>query len=417
MKRIMAWFFAGLLLAATPGISWAEAPSFFIPVSKPAGSLVRPRNYTFRFSLWDAAAGGSLIWSEQKVVTLKSATLSHLLGSVDPVGNPLDPALFADQLHLQVEVLSRGAWRPLGTRTTFNAVPYALMSASGPAGAQGPTGPPGSDGGTGPQGPTGATGATGPTGLPGATGPTGATGATGATGPTGPSVAAKRCPLGYFVVGFDANGNLICEEDVDPPVVLFEDGFDAYEEGSFPSTGGWELRFDGAGPEHQFVDASQSASAPRSLHLQGTSCWSANAYHPVTLPSRVSFEAKLLVNEVAGSGCTPILAYVALENPTLGPWGEVFAGVYFYSDGVIYAAQDSDQSANVALMPYVAGRWYHVRVNADLTARVFDVFIDGSLIVSGLQVRDAGNPIGVEVSAGHGADPVVWFDDVKVNSR
>jgi hypothetical protein len=71
------------------------------------------------------------------------------------------------------------------------SVPYALFSASGntgpqgPAGATGPQGPTGPAGATGPQGPTGLTGPTGPQGPIGLTGPAGPIGATGPQGPVG----------------------------------------------------------------------------------------------------------------------------------------------------------------------------------------------------------------------------------------
>jgi hypothetical protein len=136
----------------------------------------------------------------------------------------------------------------------------------------------------------------------------------------------------------------------------------------------------------------------------------------VAVSSRVSFEAKVFVDQVVGSGCTPILAYVALEDPDVGTWGTAYGAIFFKSDGMLYAAPENGLNGNVALVPYVAGRWYHVLVNADLTARSFDVFIDGVLAASDIPIVDTGMPKGVEVTTGHGANPVVWFDDVKVNS-
>jgi hypothetical protein len=68
------------------------------------------------------------------------------------------------------------------------SVPFALFSANGPQGVQGPVGPQGLTGPagtTGPAGPTGVTGATGPAGVTGATGPAGPIGPTGIAGPAG----------------------------------------------------------------------------------------------------------------------------------------------------------------------------------------------------------------------------------------
>jgi len=116
------------------------------------------------------------------------------------------------------------------------SVPYALFSANGPTGTQGPVGPQGSVGLTGAQGPAGPqgsvglTGATGPQGPQGPqgqiglTGPQGETGAIGETGLTGPiglsalinttvEPAGANCANGGTKIetGLDANGNGILD--------------------------------------------------------------------------------------------------------------------------------------------------------------------------------------------------------------
>ena len=67
-------------------------------------------------------------------------------------------------------------------------------------------------------------------------------------------------------------------------------------------------------------------------------------------------------------------------------------------------------------MPYNAQTWYHVQINADLVARTFDVYIDGVLRGSGMQIMDSGMPTGIVVDAGHGGNPSVWIDDVRVST-
>ena len=79
-----------------------------------------------------------------------------------------------------------GPQGPIGlTGATGPQGPIGLTGAAGPQGPQGLQGIQGLTGATGPQGPIGLTGATGPTGLTGSQGPQGPTGLTGATGPTG----------------------------------------------------------------------------------------------------------------------------------------------------------------------------------------------------------------------------------------
>ena len=59
----------------------------------------------------------------------------------------------------------------------------------------------------------------GPQGDQGPQGPAGPQGAKGDTGPAGPAsviqFAAQKCPLGRFLIGFDTDGNLICNENID----------------------------------------------------------------------------------------------------------------------------------------------------------------------------------------------------------
>jgi len=103
------------------------------------------------------------------------------------------------------------------------SVPFALFSANGTPGPQGPAGQTGATGPQGPiglTGPAGATGLQGPIGLTGPVGATGPTGQTGATGPTGsngknalirttPEAAGTNCANGGVKIeaGLDADAN------------------------------------------------------------------------------------------------------------------------------------------------------------------------------------------------------------------
>jgi len=74
----------------------------------------------------------------------------------------------------------------------------------GAVGPQGPIGPIGPQGPVGPQGVTGATGAQGPIGPQGPMGPQGRDGNL--------RLANQACPTGGQVIGFDANGNIVCNK-------------------------------------------------------------------------------------------------------------------------------------------------------------------------------------------------------------
>jgi hypothetical protein len=199
---------------------------------------------------------------------------------------------------------------------------------------------------------------------------------------------------------------------------IFSENFESYNLSSFPSSGGWQLIYGGAGTSQQYVDNTHTVSGSKSFHLVGSYCWSANVYRPTDISSRMRLEAKIFVNQIVSCGCSPILACIGLDNPSLGAWGTVFGAVCFRCDGKIYAIQQNgDRNKDVFLMSYNSGTWYHVQLDVDLNAKIFDVYIDDALLETNLQILDSGMPTGVLVQAGHGGNPTIWFDDINVSSN
>ena len=198
---------------------------------------------------------------------------------------------------------------------------------------------------------------------------------------------------------------------------IFLDHFDSYPLGTFPTSGGWILRYNGAGDAYQYIDNTHSLSGQQSMHMVGSSCWSSAMYHPLNLSSQVTYEAKVFVDAIVSCGCTPSLAVVRLINPSLGEWGTAFGSVSFNCDGNIYAMQATDPTSNVLLMPYNAQQWYKIKLKVNLVTRTFDVYVNDVLKGSDFQILDSGSPTGIEVLADHGNDPTVWFDDILVQQK
>ena len=204
----------GVIVSAEPAL--AAVPSFLTEQGRLLDSSGTPLAGTasITFAIYDAASGGTPLWSEVQTVTLDGGYFSARLGEVTALPSSLFPGA---ERFLGVSVNTDAEMSP---RQTLDSVPYALtadnavgditpssISVGGtlvvnsagqwvgpPTGLQGPQGPqgaPGANGSTGATGPTGsagaagAAGATGATGLPGPAGAMGATGAVGATGPAG----------------------------------------------------------------------------------------------------------------------------------------------------------------------------------------------------------------------------------------
>jgi len=126
-----------LLLSAT--VAWAVPVTQQIPFTKTT-TLAVPDTYTFRFSLWDIATGGTAganrAWWEIKDIAMTTKTLTTNLGSVAAAAKrsgPLAGVDFSEQYWVQVERLGSDGttWQAVGKRTKFNVVPYAMWSAQG----------------------------------------------------------------------------------------------------------------------------------------------------------------------------------------------------------------------------------------------------------------------------------------------
>jgi len=85
--------------------------------------------------------------------------------------------------------------------------------------------------------------------------------------------------------------------------VIFQDDFETYNVGTFPSKGAWILKHDGAGVQYQIATDKTSRSPSKSLQLVGTSMWTAAADRSIATEAKViGFDAYVRVDSY---GSTP----------------------------------------------------------------------------------------------------------------
>jgi hypothetical protein len=122
-----------VLLVAVPAMLIAAAALAQIPrtlsyqgvLTNDAGVAVPDGDYNLTFHIYDAAAGGSALWTEAKVVTVIKGTFNAILGASVAIDLPFDKPYW---LGIQVEGNPE-----LAPRTELAAAPYALNVADGKA--------------------------------------------------------------------------------------------------------------------------------------------------------------------------------------------------------------------------------------------------------------------------------------------
>jgi hypothetical protein len=205
MKKIYS-LVLGLFITVSVFAQAPQKMSYQAVIRKSNNALVQSSPVGMKISILKGSATGTAVYVETQTATTNANGLVSLeIGTGTAITGTFAAINWgAGPYFIKTETDPNGgtAYTIAGTNELMS-VPYALFSASGntgpqgPAGATGPQGPTGPAGATGPQGPTGLTGPTGPQGPIGLTGASGAVGATGLTGATGPQgIAGPQGPQG-----------------------------------------------------------------------------------------------------------------------------------------------------------------------------------------------------------------------------
>jgi len=203
-------------------------------------------------------------------------------------------------------------------------------------------------------------------------------------------------------------------------LTFFEDDFESYSVGTFPSSGGWELWYNGMGNEYQVIVDSISNSPKQSLQLLGDHSrnWAAYAVRPfVTDLPTIGFNVSVKVSKIGDRN--RVIAQVGFGQNLPPNRATTFAPIYFLENGTIAV------SGLGAVLPYVAERWYKVTVIMDRNSETFSVWIDNVLQGQNITVRTNRGAMTAEETTwdieGFAASQDfysvnVFFDDVKIFS-
>jgi hypothetical protein len=198
--------------------------------------------------------------------------------------------------------------------------------------------------------------------------------------------------------------------------VIFEDDFESYTVGTFPSAGGWDLWFNGAGSEYQIIVDPVSASPTKSFQQYARLGWASHTVHPInTEVSVIGYEGYVMVDQNNGAHeASGRLGFSKRDSPSIANW---YAHVNFLDDGNISVANPVEPRILV-LQSYVTDTWYKVKVILDREDNAYSVWIDDVLRAENISFSYI-NPYDYDnfgLSATLEGNSKVYFDDVKVFS-
>jgi len=199
--------------------------------------------------------------------------------------------------------------------------------------------------------------------------------------------------------------------------IIFSDDFESYEIGTFPSSGGWTLVWDGAGSRYQVVTSYHYHSPSKSFQLLGAYGWSSVAEKRFSTTARmIGFEAYMMAESYPQNPVSThaSVGSVGFWNRDEATWGKYYVTVAFRADGylVVHFINGAGAEEDIELQPYTPGIWYKVRVVLDRSANRFSVWVNDELKASNVKITET-NINGLEVSSAW-AGVTCYFDDVKV---
>lgn len=188
--------------------------------------------------------------------------------------------------------------------------------------------------------------------------------------------------MSLLVIGMALSGtyidfNILRAQD---GTTIFEDDFEQYPANSFPSSGGWILEYSGVGTKHQKIVDTISVSGNKSFQIWGRPGWGAAVYKRITSTSNVIRYEVYVRAEGYGSGYEADTAVVGFYTPHIGTWGTSIAWVSFQHNGTVTVRGPVPGFENrITIGTWEPNRWYKVKVNLDINAQAYSVWIDDVL--------------------------------------
>lgn len=191
---------------------------------------------------------------------------------------------------------------------------------------------------------------------------------------------------------------------------------DTFENVEIGGLGGWIKLYNGTGDANQKVVDTIVKNGIHSLQLEGAGSWASEYYKSVPAGSEIITIEGWLNVEKALSGLT---GGFGLADISVGTWGTRASRLEFFN-GRIKVTHTGGASYDI--QAFTPGTWYHIRMEHDLTARNYSVYINGTRVsgTSGAVTTDVF-PMHPTVTsrqfllfAGNSGTTKVFFDDLRM---
>ncbi len=195
---------------------------------------------------------------------------------------------------------------------------------------------------------------------------------------------------------------------------LINDNFENEVVGSKPTD--WIKLYNGTGDANQIVVNSIAKNGSNSFQLEGASSWAAEYYQSISgTHEKLTVEAWINVEKTL-SGIT---GGIGLADKSAGMWGTRTSRLEFYN-GRIRAIYTGGTAYDI--QSFTPGVWYHIRMEHDLVARTYSIFINGvkvsgisgSLTTNAFPMHPTVNSKEVVLLSGNSGTVKLFFDDVKL---
>lgn len=205
------------------------------------------------------------------------------------------------------------------------------------------------------------------------------------------------------------NNGFTCQVPGYTTSTIFEDDFESYNVGSFPSS--WVPDGNGTNSSLNYVDDTYSFEGNQSLKLYGTvgGCWGALAYHSIgdTPPYFVEFAIRNGNENL--SGCHPERGDIGLRNGT--HWSNPERRfMLFDGDGKVYSG------GGIELLSYDTEVWYLVKIKYEIISGnevKLSYWVNNNFITDEvLPIHSYENQLDhLQIVTQEGS---VWFDNIKL---